>query len=692
MPATDTTAASQSTDNTVDVKAKVKPVGRPPGRRGPKPKDDPSTSAPGGKHNKTERRYREKVQAAQSNLRDSVPALRVLYGTSNEEQRRTTDIKAADGSVDGLGEITRPNASAKTTIFVGARMYIELLQDRVASLQRKVAELEDYRSAVGGQEEFEAWRADFERRDHEVTEAARKLKRESESDEDAAEEDEDEEDDHEPTPPPPSKKRKARKTKQDTGDDASSTTSTAAAVRVFAAFAMTFSFLPSAGDTFSSIPTTTSGAILSNPSTSQVISQLPIITAEHASRLLARGLPGAAVPQPSTLVEWTWKILVAIIIAFVIGPIFRRLNRTTRPGIVTAAKEAIKYACRVESPTDLSIVQYAAAIVGGAISPSRTSIWYTIFHLNRTAVDAHSLALLALLQPERPFLTSPERLWKQAQASITETTPSSLITILNLPLAEAERCLPLVPPSANPIEAMADEINLVLLNDLYSRLFTKLVAATTAEGPLPSTTKTLLTNLTNYDIRSELKSTSFDKEIRGTVAGVSKGSSSHALGLVLIGLWGVLAGPSPSSQASLATALAAEEMTGHALSSVPAMLNLLYPGFSPSVTTGSTSATLSPNALALDRLALVCIEYLKLVVSPSKGNRVEGSKRIGTVSTNLRLALAQTDLKSRAEQDDGVMLAKERLVGVLTAVGRRAMARVAGRDEDSGLEAEVDEL
>lgn len=703
VPAT-TTPPPLTAGTTTDVKPKVKAVGRPPGRRGPKPKDDPSPSAPGGKHNKTERRYREKVQAAQTNLRDSVPALRVLYGTSTEEQRRTTDIKAADGSVDGLGEITRPNASAKTTIFVGARMYIELLQDRVASLQRKVAELEDFRSAVGGQEEFELWKADFERRDHEVMEEARRLKRESESDEDGAEEDGEEEvdDDEEPSPPPPSKKRKVRKTKQEANEESSSsssTTSSAAAVRVFAAFAMTFSFLPSARDTFTSIPGATSDSASSmsivSPSTSQVISRLPVITAEHASRLLARGLPSAVVPQPSTLVEWVWKFLVAVLVAIVIGPVARRISRSTQPGVVATAKEAAKFAFRVESPTHPLVSQYAAGIVGGSITPSRMSKWYTILHLNRTANDAASLALLALSQPERPFLTSSERLWKQARASITEDTAPSLITVLNLNLANAERYLSLIPITDRPIEAMADQVNLVLLNDLYSRLFTKLVTATTSDGSLPSTTKALLTNLGAYDIRSELKSTAFDKEIRGTVAGVSKGSTSHALGLVLIGLWGVLAGPSPSAQASLATALAAEEMNGHSLSSISAMLNLLYPGFSSSPSTPITSA-ISPNALALDRLALVCIEYLKLVVTPPTSNRVESSKRIGTITTNLRLALAQTELRTTStdEGDHGLTLAlaKERLVGVLSAVGRRAMSRVAGRDEDSGLEAELDEL
>ena len=623
-------------------------------------------------------------------------------------------------------------------------MYIELLQHRVASLERKVSELENYRSAVGGQEDFDSWKSDFEQREKELKDALdaeNRIKREQESDDDAEEGDSVEVDEEEDEPsPPPSKKRKGRKPKSETSESETKPTPASTAVSVFAAFAMTFSFLPSAGETFTSIPSTSTVLEpLANPSAGQVISRIPLITAEHTSRLLARTLPSNAVPHPSTLVEWGWKVLVAIVIAVALGPLYRRFNRMGRrqPGLIATVKEGSKFAFRLESPLNPSVLAYAAAMVGGLTIPDKMTRWFTILHLNRTASDSHSLAILALLQPDFQVLPTPEKFWKQARASIDESTPASLITVLDLPLSEARHYLSLTGPTQSPIEGMADQITLIHLNDLYSRLFSKLVLASTNRGStIPTTTRSLLDNLTSYDIGSDLKTSGFDKELRGTIAGVSKGTASHALGLVLIGLWGIFTGPAPESQATLATALAAEEIRtehGGGLASVSAMLNLLYPGSSTKShgrpSTSTSTPKLNGNAMALDRLGLVCIEYLKLLISASapviKSERVEASRKIATVTTNLRLALAHTDLrtpviiegggegakrsrcdiesdsesergrKGEGEVDDEEMSlsqAKERLVGVLSAVGRRAMGRVDGRDEDSGLEAEVDEL
>lgn len=740
---------------------------KPAAKRGPKPKkadkDDPSSSsaAPGGKHNKTERRYRQKVQAAQSDLRDAVPALRVLYGTSTDEQKRTTDIKAADGSVDGLGEITRPNASAKTTIFVGARMYIELLQQRVASQQRRIDELEQYRSAVGGESELEAWKTDFESREsvmREMLKAAAAAASSAESEEDEEEEEEEEE----PTPPP-AKRKRGRKPKQQPDESVDSAAAASAnnsptaanagaAVRVFAAFAMTFSFLPSADKTFTSVPLTSAVGPLSDPSTGQVISQLPIITAEHASRLLARTFPAAAVPGPSTIVEWTWRLFVGVAIALILGRLSR--SRVLKPwargrGVWMTVTETAKYACRVESPTDPRVLRYAETLVGRSVSSAWWTRWYTILHLHRTATsDAYALAMLALVQPHTPFLPSSDTLWKQARASVTESTPPALVTVLDLSLAQVHQYLRMQAPVSgyrdDPIGAVADQVHLGHLDDLFAQLFTKIVIASTTSpsssssatgsgGPLPSTTTALRENLLAYKIGQELKSSAFDLELRRTIAPIPRGTTAHALSLVLIGLWGVLAGSAPSAQASLATALAAAEMSssssssslasgsfgasGQGLSSVSAMLNLLYPGTSSPAPAPAMLAA-SPRARALDKMALVCIEYLRLIIiSPTTGGlpaETEGerAKRIATITTNLRLALTQTETRvyrgtgsgvdgpldrSGASGDKATIQAKERLVGVLSAVGRRAAGRMMQQGQgqmgdDSGLDAEVDEL
>jgi hypothetical protein len=606
-----------------------------------------------------------------------------LYGTSTDEQKQTTDIKLADGSVDGLGEITRPNASAKTTIFVGAKLYIELLQERVAGLQRQVEELENYRSAVGGQEDLDMWKADFEEREkrhRQLKEAADRLKRAEDSEEDGEDDDEEEEE-------VVVKKKKARKTPVKKDDNTAST-----AFRTFAAFAMTFSFLPSAGDTFTSIPLE-SGLPMSNPTTGQVISRLPIITAEHAVRLLGRGLPATSVPHPTTLVEWGWRILVAVTVAAILGPIFRRLSKMTQAGLMTTIKEAVKLAFRVEGKTNPVTRQYAAAIAGGSTSPSRMSFLYTILHLNRTCADSTTLALLALLQPTSSFLAPAETLWKQARASIDERTPASLISVLDIPLQDALEYLSILPATSDPLCEIGNQLSLVRLNDLYIRLFIKLVSSSVPEGPLPTSTKALLENLDNSKVGLDLRSSLFDQEIKTTIQSVEKGTTAHALSLVLVGLWGVFTGPTPSSQAALVSALAAEEMSGQSnLGSVPAMLNLLYPG----------SASMTPqlqtdrNALAIDRLALVCIEYIQLLLSSRvKKERMEASKYIQRVTTNLRLAITQTEfigLNGVKEVDSGYMGAKERLVGVLSALSRRSRGRVMSKDIDSGLDPEIDEL
>ena len=261
-----------------------------------------------GKHNKTERRYRQKVQAAQSDLRDAVPALRVLYGTSTDEQKQSTDFRAADGTVDGLGEFNRPNASAKTTIFLGARMYIELLQDRVNILQRKVEELEAFRAAVAGQDNLRQWREDFEGREAVRQAALQAVKREEESSDDEEESEEE---------APKRKKPRATKSKKSTD------------VRAFAAFAISFAFLPSATSLF---PSTAQNEILGHvyqpATTTQILRRLPMITAAHISRLLARALPVAIAPTPSTLFDWTWRLLLAYSFTLVLRYMSRHWNQT----------------------------------------------------------------------------------------------------------------------------------------------------------------------------------------------------------------------------------------------------------------------------------------------------------------------------------------------------------------------------
>lgn len=327
--------------------------------------------------------------------------------------------------------------------------------------------------------------------------------------------------------------------------------------------------------------------------------------------------------------------------------------------------------------------------------------YHLSLRLDAIAADAHTLALLALVQPTLPLLRSPVDVWASAKAAITTETPIALRHVLALHYEEAKRAVQLLPPTPAPITAIAEQIALVHLNDLFSRFFIQLVDGATSGGQeLPQSVKALLANLESRDVGSSLRASLFDKEIRGVVAGVPKGTAAHALGLVLIGLWGLLAGPTPAAQAALASALAAAEVkgVGSALASVGALRELLYPGsgmFDPVI------ASLPANAVSIDRLALVCIQFIRLLATTTavedattRLDRLAESRKVQKASSQIRLVLTQTTF---AGLDDDVEVksfdeAREKLVTVLSTVGRRAAGRAAGRDEDSGLEGDVDDL
>lgn len=348
------------------------------GRQASAEKSSDSAGSPdansGGKHNKTERRYRQKVQAAQAELRDSVPALRVMYGTSTEEQKATTDFRAADGTVDGLGEISRPNASAKATIFVGAKLYIELLQRRTASLQRKVAELEQWRSAVGGGDDLAQWQADFDAREAQIQAQLDALIKSQEIDED---DDDDDDDDDEATkkrrrPAPKGRSKKLKS--EDLGG-----------VRVFAAFAMSFTLVPSASTLLKHAPASsdmTPGHVLSGKLTpTEIIAHIPLIAAEHVSRLLGKGFPSVLVPHPHTLVDWSWRLLVTLVLVVLLGPFVRRWSRrdedTGAGDIVEMAKDTVRLASRRWAPHDVdesSWLHLAASVIGQGKQRFSTSL------------------------------------------------------------------------------------------------------------------------------------------------------------------------------------------------------------------------------------------------------------------------------------------------------------------------------
>lgn len=339
---------------------------------------------PIGKHNKTERRYRQKVQAAQADLRDAIPALRLLYGTSTPEQLATTDIRAPDGTVDGLGEVTRPNASAKATILIGARVYIELLQKRSAKLQRMVNELETFRRAVEGEAGLAAWKEDFGRREAEIERVeAEQLAAKLKDEEDESEGEDDDADEE------PAKKRKrttAPRAKPKAAVKTKITPQSTAAVgaRVFAAFAMSFSFVPSASTVFRAPPQPQALAtdkVLGHATNQQILARVPLIVAEHTSRLLARSLPSALVPVPATLLEWVWRLVVAVVLAVVMRPIISKWTTKSdekiRPGTVEGVLKDVVGIVSRKKVQKTEWERFAAGVIGGG-KFTNFQIWHIL--------------------------------------------------------------------------------------------------------------------------------------------------------------------------------------------------------------------------------------------------------------------------------------------------------------------------
>lgn len=293
--------------------------------------------------------------------------------------------------------------------------------------------------------------------------------------------------------------------------------------------------------------------------------------------------------------------------------------------------------------------------------PSRAEKWRMQLHLRR-AGDARSLSISALL-------LDSESLWVRART--LHSSPA-----LDMPFSDALRIVN-YHPSSNPLETLNNHTHLARLHDIYSRFFVLLVNTSTQSG---STLKAFRRNLE----KGRMHDSGLEKEIRAALLVIPQNTPAHALALVLVGLWGIFSG---ATQAHTALASAPRQ---EGLASVSAMLSLLYG------TPFQRPSTIVPSLVAVDRIALVCIEYVKLVTlsesAESRTQRLEYSTRIRNMTSALRLALVNTQFDDDEEMEMDVKVAKQKLVAVLSMVGRKAAGRATGRDEDSGLEGDLDEL
>jgi hypothetical protein len=100
---------------------------------------------------------------------------------------------------------------------------------------------------------------------------------------------------------------------------------------------------------------------------------------------------------------------------------------------------------------------------------------------------------------------------------------------------------------------------------------------------------------------------------------------------------------------------------------------------------------------------MTCIGFVDLLFSSSRHNstsksvdRLEANHRVQKEAARLRLVLTQANFVGLDEEEEDTSIrsfdsARQKLVAVLSTVGRRAAGRSAIHDEDSGLEDETDE-
>ncbi len=311
------------------------------------------------------------------------------------------------------------------------------------------------------------------------------------------------------------------------------------------------------------------------------------------------------------------------------------------------------------------------------------------FLSEQSDADARRLALRSLLMPKSK---AANVLWGNARRTAVDSDDSVIRRVLALPLPEAADILQQVQPTNDPLGAVANHIVLVHLNDILSRIYITLVNAS-----LPNTDSDeddiAVIQLGNADVINTLQHSTFTNEIQTVLTDTPRGSEGYALGLVLIAVWGLLAGQNVEMRRRVAYMLAVEDLQGVAgnLASVHAVLEMFVPGSTSSLGSriDATRRTTSPAAKEVDALALACIRWLGMLKAVNRvSDQRPPAQWIKVASLELRVLLA--DPAFRRKFRDGGKSENEEEGSSTASVSSDELGEDAGESRIKGVVDEVD--
>ncbi|KAJ9103962.1 hypothetical protein QFC21_002425 [Naganishia friedmannii] len=392
-----------------------------------------------------------------------------------------------------------------------------------------------------------------------------------------------------------------------------------------------------------------------------------------------------------------------------------------------------------------------SAFVGGDMDMGWLANLQLRLRLARAAATSESCALLHALY--RKSDSERKIAWFAARKLAIDSNIRAIQDVAALPPRQAYALLERIKPTCMPIEGIANQLVLEDLDRLFTQIYVGLIAASYPDQSNGTQLRLLADNLQRSSAISSLADSAFKTRIYSVLTGVERDSEAHKLGLVLIGLWGHIVGQEPLRQRALANMLIAQQLrhtdessTG-GLISVDLVLGLILPGYrSPAATSryeSRSKAGISNMAQELDTIAAVCLRYLLLLrsvplLAKSEANRQErqrSSLYVRQACLEIRVLLARPafDTQPDSENDQPLVIAArdiqvlgihadpyseidplegtnagqdaeehaeqaefshqtDRLIDLMTIVGYRAAGRAAGRDDDSGVEGDLDEL